>query len=206
MKRSFAVAGLFLLIVVIAAPALAVRTGPLRGDRIGILETPLRASVGVDGAVRRAMPGYLRDELERAGFSTRLLRLTIDEVGGVETDVDFYVELAYETADGGAVAAIGTGGIVGGTTGLGAEVAIVAASVEAEVRIYDAHSLALVDSFTLRSSNVSPAITAVSLGDHHGYLAFEIPYLRNQPFRRATRDIAHQAVTRIAGTARSDGR
>lgn len=206
MKRASIIIGFSIFLLLAASAASAIQTGPVRGARIGILETPQRSSYGVDGAVQRALPRYLQYELQRAGYSTRLVRRTLDELRDSETTGDdFYVEVAYGNADGGPIIEIGTGDVIG-STGVGAEVSVVAASVDAEVRIYDARTLDLVNSFVLRSSNVSPVLSGVSLGGYHGFLAFEIPFFRNEPFRRAARDIAHQAVSRIAGDAGRDER
>lgn len=188
------------LVLLMATSSFSIRTGPVRGDSIGVLETPQRASYGVEGAVRHVMGSYLKQELERAGFASHLVGRTIEDVREKDTRDDFLIEVAYGTAEGGPVAAVGTGGYVGGTA-VGAEVAVVTGMVEAEIRIYDAHTLELVDSFALRSTVVSPALTGVSLGGYYGYVSFGIPYFRNEPFRRAARDVARQAAARISGTA-----
>lgn len=193
------------LALLIAASAFAIQTGPVHGDSIGVLDTPQHASYGVDGSVRQAMTTCLKNELVRAGFSAHLVRRTLDTMRRNETKDDFLIEVAYGNADGGPVVAAGTGGYVG-TTAVGAEVAVVTGSVDAEIRVYDAHTLELVDSFPLRSTVVSPALTGVSLGGYYGYISVGIPYFRNEPFRRAARDVARQAAARISGTAGENAR
>src|SRR5512140_228048 len=191
------------LVFLISTSALAIQTGPVHGDSIGVLDTPQRVSYGVDGSVRNVMTTYLKDELQRSGFSTHLVHRTIDQIRRSEVSDDYLVEVAYGDANGGPVAAVGTGGIVG-NSGVGAEVAVIAGSVVAEIRLYDARTLELVDSFALRSTVVSPALTGVSLGGYYGYISFGIPYFRNEPFRRAARDVARQAAGRISGAAGED--
>src|SRR5712691_3723360 len=126
-----------------AVPAFALTRVPRPGDRIGVLRMSDRHSYGAEQTVAGTIQSDLRKELRALGFDAFDAGVTYDAMlRSGPGNADFYVEVVSGRAAGRPV-----GGIGAGAGGVAVEVAVVVARVAAEVRLYEARTLNLVESY-----------------------------------------------------------
>ncbi|MGA7615244.1 MAG: hypothetical protein WBX15_08685 [Thermoanaerobaculia bacterium] len=194
------------LLLLVPAGADAIDTGPVRGSHVAITATPDINATGVDPEARRLMPRYLAEELERGGYHVRIADATAaDLLGRAERPDEFLIEILYTEADGHPIGDISTGGIIGGETGVGAEVALISARAAAKLVLYDGYSGRQVDSFVVKGSAVQPALAGLGIGGRHGGFFLSLPIFSQAPYRSALRDLAREAVKEIAAHGAAAG-
>lgn len=181
MKRTV----LFALCVFAALPALAIRTES-RAVRICVLAET------TDG-----VPSLLGSALRERGVNafSRLGSIRDAERGDVP-DADYYVEIVdpreVSSAAGGAGIGVGPASV---------EVAAVVGSASAEMRLYDARTLALIDSCRLERESARLAPTAIGLGGRSLFAWIPLPLPRHGA-RSAARAVASAAADRILRNTR----
>jgi hypothetical protein len=178
-----------------AVPAFALTRAPRPGDRIGVLRMSDRYSYGAEQTVAGTIQSDLRRELRALGFDAFDAAVTYDAMlRSGPGDADFYVEVVSGRAGGRPV-----GGIGAGAGGVAVEVAVVVARVAAEVRLYEARTLNLVESYDLQKNSTAVIPTAIGIGGRSIWAAIMLPFVQYGQYRAAAREIAHQAAARIAG-------
>lgn len=168
---------------------------PSRGNRIGVLQTSDRHGGRVERALAGDIPRALRDELRRAGVDARVLTRTWDEIGS-EDSFDYLVEVIFEDVEAGYTGGV-SAGVPIGDVGVGAEVSMVYARVDARVVVYDGQSRDVVREFAVHAFTNSPAVTGVGIGGRDGFLFVRLPLRARAPYRRITRDLAREAAFQI---------
>ncbi len=188
-----------ILLAAIAAPSFALtgmRVTPHRGDRIGILVTPERYVSGSERAVAATVRHALRDELRAAGYDAFDAKTTLDELsrrdGG---NADYYIEVAGADRD-----ASSSGALDIGTRHLNVGVSMVVERVAAHLRLFDGRTLELIDTWDLRGSKTSPAVTSIGIGGWPGFLSVSVPWMQQAQYRSAAHAMAKKAVASISGT------
>lgn len=189
--------------ILFAVAALASLTLPLHGidtsrpvtQRIGILETPAPRVLGVDKTVRKYLPRYLAASLAEAGFEVTKIDRTIDEMEE-GTDDDILIDIGFTEENGEPLGSVGAGGSLEGV-GVGGEVSVVQATAIAEIRIYNAKTLAPLTSLELSGETKQTAFTGIGIGDPHGWIQFRIPFVPKGPFKQVARDIARDAAAAL---------
>lgn len=185
-------------LLVAPATATAINLGPVPGDRIAVLDAPRERSRN-DWSVATALPGYLVQELRRAGYDAYRTRSSFEQFersGERRAADDFFVEIGYSRSDAGSYGGVGVGGWHGG-----AEVAVVSARLRAEIRIYSARDMHLVETLELEQSALAPTITGVGVGGRDGYFFLTLPFFERMPYRAAAKKIAREAARRLGGAA-----
>jgi hypothetical protein len=191
--RSFLVATSF--VIGFAVPATAIDTSRPITERIGILKTTPERTLGVDKTVRRYLPRYLEESLTEAGFRVTMIDHTIDEMrGGTEDDILIDIGVADETGE--PVTSVGAGGSIEGV-GVGGEVSVIEARAFAEIRVYNAKTLAPLTSLELDGEATQAALTGIGIGDPHGWISFRIPFVPKGPLKQVARNIARDAAAAI---------
>src|SRR5688500_16906216 len=122
---------------------------PSRGNRIGVLQTSDRHRGRVERALSGDIPRALRDELRRAGVDARVLTRTWDEMEPDES-FDYLVEVILEDVEAGYSSGV-SAGVPVGDVGVGAEVAMAYARVEARVMLYDGRTREVVRDFAIHA-------------------------------------------------------
>ena len=175
-------------IVCLAALPLFGLTRPLhRGDRIGVLRS------GEPG-VAQTIASTLRNELAERGFEAFDARATFDDLRDQNAPAaDFFVEIASSSAGGHALGGLGTA--IGA---IGVEVGVVRTNVDAELRLYDGRTLALIDRCALQKSSTTVAPTAVGFGARSIWASIWLPIAQHGQVRAAAHEIAREAADRIA--------
>jgi hypothetical protein len=168
-----------------ALPALAIRTEP-RAVRICVL------AERADG-----VPALLRSALVARGADAFSQRGSIREAErGEAPDADYYVEIVDPREDSSAAAGAGVG--MGRTS---IEVAALVGHASAEIRLYDARTLTLIDSCRLERESAMLAPTAIGFGGRSLFAWRPLPLPRHRA-RGAARAVASEAAERILRNAR----
>lgn len=186
---------LIAMMACVAAPAVAIDTSRPVTERIGILRTTPERTIGVDKTVRKYLPRYLEDSLTEAGFQVSMIERTIDEMTS-GTDDDILIDIGLAEENGKPVTAVGAGGSIEGV-GVGGEVSVIEASAFAEIRVYNAKTLAPITSLELNGETTQPAFTGIGIGDPHGWISFRIPFTPRGPLKQVARNIARDAAAAI---------
>jgi hypothetical protein len=188
MKRA-----LFLLLV--AAPAFALTTTkPLtHGDRIAVLRISDDFAQDVERDVASTLQKALRKELRARGFDAYETDLTFEDARREPAAADYYIEIVSgRSADrefGGIGAAVGHAVV---------DVSIVTARVAAELRLYDAKTMELIDRYDLARHKTAIVPTGVGIGTRAVWAYVALPFINHAQYRAATRAIARDAAERIA--------
>lgn len=204
MKRfAFAV----ILFLVASSPLAAVDFGMVAGDRIAVLVVQEDGARLTHDDLGELIGRVTARRLEKEGFATVLLPRSADELvaDGLKDAVGAAWILEIAWSDGRART---WGGIAGGTEGVGAEVGVVTAHLAAEIRLYDARTLEMVDRFEVDSRATTPALTGIGVGGRWSWLWASLPWGNRQVYGRAAGALAVQIYERVApGRERiADGR
>jgi hypothetical protein len=168
---------------------------PSRGNRIGVLQTSDRHRGRAERALTGDIPRVLRDELRRAGVDASVLTRSYDEIGPEES-FDYLVEVIFEDVDAGYTGGV-SAGVPVGDVGVGAEVAMAYARVDARVMVYDGRTMEVVRNFNIHAFTNSPAVTGIGIGGRDGFLFVRLPLRARAPYRRITRELARNAASQI---------
>lgn len=164
-------------------------------ESIGILKTTPERTIGADKTVRRYLPRYLEESLTEAGFRVTMIDRTIDEMQeGTEDDILIDIGIAEETRE--PLTSVGAGGSIEGV-GVGGEVSVIEARAFAEIRVYNAKTLAPLTSLELNGEATQAALTGIGIGDPHGWISFRIPFVPKGPLKQVARSIARDAAAAI---------
>jgi hypothetical protein len=176
-------------------PAFGLTRSPQPGDRIGILRMSDRFGYGAEHTVANTLQNDLRRELRVLGFDAFDTGVTYDALSrSGPANADFYVEVVSGDAANHSVGGVGTG--VGS---IAVEVSVVVARVAAEVRLYDARTLDVIERYDLQKNNTAVVPTAIGIGGRSVWATIMLPFVQYGQYRAAARDVAHQAAARIAG-------
>ncbi len=197
MKR-FAFA--LILFLIAASPLAAVELGPVAGDKIAILAVPQDEGRRMHDDLSELIGRVTARRLEKAGFQTVVLPRSVEQLveDGLKDAVGaaWVVEIAW--SDG---RARSWGGLAGGTDVgdgvVGADVALVTATLVAEIRFYDARSLEMVDRFEVDSRATTPTLTGIGVGGRWTWLWAALPWGERLPYARAAGSLAIQIHERI---------
>jgi hypothetical protein len=176
-------------------PLSAVDTSRPLTQRIGILKSEPARVAEVDMTVRKALPRYLRESLTEAGFKVAMIDRTIEEMTEGTGD-DILIDIGLAESNGEPISSIGAGGSIEGV-GVGGEVSVIQASAFAEIRVYNAKTLAPLTSLELSGETTQPAFTGIGIGDPHGWILFRIPFTPKGPLKQVARNIARDAAAAI---------
>jgi hypothetical protein len=183
------------LVAAITVPAFALTSPPHPGDRIGVLRSSADYDYRAEHIVANTVQIDLRRELRKLGFDAFDTRLTYDTMlRSGPGNADFYVEVVS-----GSAADRPIGGVGGSAGGVAVEVAVVVAWVAAEVRLYDARTLNLVERYDLQKKKTAVVPTAIGVGGRSVWAAIFLPLVQYGQYRAAAHDVARQAAVRIAG-------
>lgn len=182
-----------LLTVVLAAfPAMAFKTSLTRGDRVGILRPTARAEG--DESVARIVTSYLSSALRARGLDAFDARMRLSDLrDGERVDADYYVEVVDGGGDAGSYGGIGIG-----SRTIEVDVAVVVSRVAAKMRLYDGHTLELLDEYALHRSNTTLLPTAVGIGGRHFAAWIALPFVQYARYRSAARAVAQDAAQMIS--------
>ena len=176
-------------------PAFGLTRSPQPGDRIGILRMSDRFGYGAEHTVAHTLQNDLRRELRALGFDAFDAGVTYDDLSRRgPASADFYVEVVSGHAVNRPV-----GGVGADAGGVAVEVAVVVARVAAEVRLYDARTLDVIERYDLQKNNTAVVPTAIGVGGRSVRATIMLPFVQYGQYRAAARDVAHQAAVRIAG-------
>jgi len=149
----------------------------------------------MEQSVANTVQNALRRELRSLGFDAFDTRATFDSIlRSGPVDADFYVEVVSADAAGRPLGGIGVG-----SGDLAVEVGVLVARVAAEVRLYDARTLKLVERYELQKKSTAVVPTGIGIGGRSIWASIFIPFAHYGQYRAAARDVAHQAAIRIAG-------
>jgi len=195
MKRRLAV---FLFsLVTLPAFALSDSYEPIfhKGDRIGVLRMPARYTQGTDGIVAGHLRRYLQEELRGAGFDGYDAQVTYDDLQRQgEKNADYYIEVVnadeLSSQEGAAGIHLRDGSI---------DFALVIARVASAIRVYDGHTLELIQAYDLKGKcrAVVPTDIGVDLGIRGVAAWIALPFIQHAQYRAAARDVARIAVEKI---------
>lgn len=194
---------LLLAVFLSAVPTFAFDPTASASKRIGILRGDADTS-RAEQVVMSSLPGFLRDELRRAGHAASVIPGTMDDLEDDDSEpFDLYVEINPRGAYREDVGGVATGGRIG-HVGVGGELSMSVTRAVAELNVYDGHTLELLDRFELVSSNSAPALTAIGLGD--GFFSIWIPIRSNGRYTRAARDLALDGAAKLRQLSEGDSR
>src|SRR5688500_13801662 len=161
MKRIMLLAS---LLMIVGTSALAFDPTPVRGNRIGILNTEFNDRDDlVTLRVASLMRGYLARELKKQGFDVFHARSTMDDLlDGAESDADYFVEFVYGDGHD-----RGHGGVGIGGRNVGVDMAVITSYIAAGLRVYDGRTLEVIDEFDVHARDTALRPTFVSLGGRH---------------------------------------
>lgn len=154
-----------------------------------------RYSRGAEQTVAKTVHNDLRRELRALGFDAFDARIRYDDLSRSEpADADFYVEIVSSHAVHRPV-----GGVATGVGSVGIEVAMVISRVAAEVRLYDARTLDLIERYDLQQNKTAILPTAVGVGGRSVWAYIALPFIHYGQYRAAAHEVARDAAARIAG-------
>jgi hypothetical protein len=181
-------------------PAAAFKTSLHRGDRVGVVR-PFGADGEFESGVAVWVSRHLQRELKERGIDAVDTRLTLDELrrDGARDDADYYIEVVRSDADARAVGGVGVGNY-----NVGVDVSVVVARVAAELRLYDGHTLELLDTYDMNHRSTAVLPTSVGIGGRHAGLWVALPFIQAARYRAAARAVAEDAAEAIVLQARRD--
>lgn len=187
------------LVFLLAVPC-AYALQPQRGDRIGVLAMRERYVSGPEAAVAERVASRLTSELRQRGFDATSLRQTYEELDRHDAgNAEWYVEVVSSDSD-----ASQLGGLGIGSRHVGAEVAVVVSRVAAGMRLYDGHTLELVDTFDLRKRGTALFPTAIGVSGRHVWTYLAVPIFEYARYRALAGAVAREAAGLIAGAIRAE--
>ena len=189
------------MVLLAAAPLVAIDLRPMRGDRIAILAVPHDAERRAGDDLSELIARVTARRLEKEGFETVVLPRSVDEMVADNlrevVNAAWIVEIVWsdsrsQTWGAGGVGAGGSDGVVGG------DVAIVTAWLSADVNFYDGHTLEVLDRYELDSRATTPTLNGVTLGGRWSWLWVALPWGQRYPYSRAAAALAIEIHERIA--------
>lgn len=182
-----------LLLLLIALPAFGLTKPIARGDRIAVLRISDEFAHDVERNVAATLQKELRRELQARGFEAFDAEMTFEEARGEAPAADYYVEIVSgRTADREA------GGIGAAVGAVGVDIGIMTARVAAELRLYDAKTMEMIDRFELAKRNTAVVPTGVGIGRRSVWAYIALPFIQHAQHRSALHAIARDAAERIA--------
>jgi len=176
-------------------PAFGLTVTPRLGDRVGVLRISGRFDYRTERSVASTVQNDLRGELQDLGFDAFDARATYDELlRNGPGRADYYVEVVSGYASGRPMGAVGAA--VGD---LALEVGVVISRVAAKVRLYDGHTLNVVETYDLQKDSTAVVPTGVGIGGRSIWAAIMLPIVQYGQYRSAAHVVAHEAALRIAG-------
>jgi hypothetical protein len=192
MKR-FALA---LVLLSLAVPAMAFRPGVQRGDRIGVLRPILIE--GTDTNVAIAVSRSLQKELRARGLDAVDAGVTYEDLRREQrVDADLFVEIAGGGADENQYGGIGVRGAYGGV-----DIGMVVSRVAAQMRVYDGHTLELIDTFEIAKRSTMLLPTSAGVGAQNIAVWVALPFVQYARYRTMARAVATEAANAIASQRR----
>ena len=177
-------------------PAFGLTVTPRPGDRIGVLRISGRFGERFERTVANTVQNDLRNELQDLGFEAFDARITYDDLlrNGTEEGADYYVEVVSSHASGHPVGAVGAA-----AGDIAVEVSVVIARIAAQVRLYDARTLNVVETYDLQKDSTAVVPTGVGIAGRSIWTSIMLPFVQYGQFRTGAHHVAHQAALRIAG-------
>jgi hypothetical protein len=184
-----------LLCLLFVVPLFGLTRLPRPGDRIGVLQMSDRYAYGAEKSVAHTVQRDLQTELRALGFDVFEAPHTYDDLSRQDPgNADFYVKVVSSQATHRPV-----GGVATGAGRVGVEVGVVVSHVAAEVRLYNARTLDLVEHYDLRQSRTAVLPTAVGIGGRSIWAYIALPFIHWGQYRSAAHEVAREAAARIAG-------
>jgi hypothetical protein len=183
---------LVLLIAAIALPLIAItpRSNVHSAKRIGVL----RSEETIDPAAAIDIERELTKQLRDAGFDAFDAEVTLRDLErDAESGAEIYVLVSGVEATGHNVGVVDVGDAHVGTT-----LGVTMSRVAAEVRVYDGRTLDVLDRYELSHNTKSVAPTSIGFGDRNFFFSFAVPFVHHAQYRAAVRNVAAEAVKRIA--------
>jgi hypothetical protein len=182
-------------LLVLATPLLAVTGTPAgkRPMRVGVLRTADTWQGDFDVAavaIERELSAQLRAAGVDAWDTNRTLEGVRDD--GVH-DADFFVEISGGDAHQRQIGDVGVA-----DEHVVATLGVVISRVAAEVRVYDGHTLELVDHYDLSHHKTVVVPTSIGFGTRDLFAQAALPFIRHMQFKAAIREVAEDAAHRIA--------
>jgi hypothetical protein len=169
-------------------------TQPLAsGNRVAVLRLSGDFAPGAEDTVARTIQASLVRELKARGFDAFDARMTYEEAERRAPDADYYVEVMSSRASRQSVGGIGVG-----ILRVGLDVSVVIARVAAELRVYDARTLNVVDRYDLRQRQTAIIPTSVGVFGRFVWASVAIPFVQYGQYRAAANAVARDAADRIA--------
>lgn len=180
--------------LLIASVALGFDPTPGRGPRIGVLENRDRAPIS------SMVEQRLIHELQAIGVDAFASRSTIDDVmrDDASAEADYFVEVVNGWSQ---QAPVAEGEVFTGSS-TSVVLSAVVGRLEAEVRLYDARTLELIDTYRLHASSSGFFPTGVGVGRRHFGAWISIPFIAQARTRSAASTVARDAAVKIAAGSR----
>ena len=182
-----------LLLLLVAVPAFGLTKPLTRGDRIGLLQISSEFAHDVERTVATSLQKNLQRELRARGFEAFDAQMTFEDARRESPNADYYVEIVS-----GHAANREWGGIGTGIGHVGVDVSVVTARVAAELRLYDAKTMEMIDRFDLAKRNTAVVPTGVGVASRSVWAFVALPFVNYAQYRSAARAIARDAAERIA--------
>jgi hypothetical protein len=185
-----------LAVVSLATPLFAITGKPASRHalRVGVLRTSDGWQNADLNAAAVAIERELAEQLRSSGVDAFDTHRTLDEARDEEiAGADILVEVS-----GGAARSRDIGGIDVADRHLTATLGLVISKVAAEVRVYDARSLELLDRFDLTSTRAAVLPTYIGIRNADLFAWATVPFVRHLQYRSAIRSVAEDAAQRIA--------
>ena len=186
--------GILLPLLLAALPAFGLtKTAASHGNRIGILRISTEFSADVDRALAATLQKQLTKELRSRGFEAFDAEMTFEDARREAPNADYFVEIVS-----GYAANRDTGGAGVGVGHVAVDLSVVTTRVAAELRLYDARTMEMLDRYDLtrRKTTVVPMGVDISTRFLWGFVA--LPLVDRIQYRSATHAIARDAAERIA--------
>jgi hypothetical protein len=193
---------LLVVLMVFFVPGVALafdanRHAPSSAMRIAILREDADTSPN-ERMVHEKVVRYLTNELKSHGLDAYETEWTYDDAADVENvDVDYYVDVISAGADTDAAGGVEIGGRDGEVT-----IGVIVSHVAAELRVYDAHTMELVASETIRKRNSAIRPTSIGVGGSDIFAWIAIPFFERAQFRSAAKAAAKEAAGIVVDAVR----
>lgn len=193
MKRALVAAA---AVVSLATPLFAITGKPASRHtlRAGVLRTSDGWQEPELSAAAVAIEREMTEQLRSNGVDAFDTQRTLDQVRDEDVNgADILVEVS-----GGDARSRDIGGIGVADRHVSATLGIVISKVAAEVRVYDARTLELLDRFDLASTRAMVLPTSIGIRNADLFAWATIPFVRHLQYRSAIRSVAEDAAQRIA--------
>jgi hypothetical protein len=165
--------------------------------RIAILREDADTSPN-ERMVHEKVVRYLTNELKSRGFDAYETDWTVDDAANAtNVDVDYYVDVISAGADADAAGGVDIGGRDGEVT-----IGVIVSHVAAELRVYDAHTMDVVASETIRKRNAAIRPTSIGFGGGDVFAWIAIPLFERAQFRSAAKAAAKDAAGIVVDAVR----